>query len=103
MTHPNTIDLREKDLKNLLAIFARFPGIREVRLFGSRARGDARRASDIDLAVYVNTASPSEWSAFAEAIEESPVIFRVDLVRMDDSLDSAIRGRIECEGIRIYP
>ncbi len=41
--------LRDQDLAVLRRTFHRFPCVREVRLFGSRATGQARRASDIDL------------------------------------------------------
>ena len=47
----NTPTLRERDLAWLRQTFQRFPWIGEVRVFGSRATGTARRASDIDLAI----------------------------------------------------
>ena len=43
--------LRDQDLAVLHRAFRRFPCVREVRLFGSRATGHAGRASDIDLAI----------------------------------------------------
>lgn len=44
-------DLREVDLERLRAVFRRFPEVRRVLVFGSRATGTAKRASDVDLAV----------------------------------------------------
>lgn len=43
--------LRDRDHQTLLTTLAGFPGIRQVWVFGSRATGHARRASDIDLAI----------------------------------------------------
>lgn len=43
--------LRDKDLAILRGAFRLFPSVREVRVFGSRATGHARRASDLDLAI----------------------------------------------------
>lgn len=45
------IGLSEAELQTLRAVFARFPQIEEVILFGSRASGTHRPSSDIDLAI----------------------------------------------------
>ena len=44
--------LRAKELNVLRATFGRFPAVREVKVFGSRATDTARRASDLDLAIF---------------------------------------------------
>jgi hypothetical protein len=55
-------------------------GVR-VFLFGSRARGDARATSDIDVALLSARPIPrGTLAAIREALEESRVPFRVDLV-----------------------
>ncbi len=45
------IGLSEAELQTLRTVFARFPQIEEVILFGSRAHGTHRPSSDIDLAI----------------------------------------------------
>ena len=45
------IGLSEAELQTLRTVFARFPQIEEVILFGSRALGLHRPSSDIDLAI----------------------------------------------------
>jgi predicted nucleotidyltransferase len=45
------IGLSEAELQTLRTVFARFPQIEEVILFGSRAQGTHRPSSDIDLAI----------------------------------------------------
>ncbi|MDI6750895.1 MAG: nucleotidyltransferase domain-containing protein [Rhodocyclaceae bacterium] len=66
----------------------------KLKLFGSRARGDARRTSDIDLAIIANQNSDAaELAAIREALEESNVPFRIDLIdysRASPSLQAAI-------------
>ena len=44
--------LKEKDVAQLRETFARFPEILEVRIFGSRAMGNFKSGSDVDLALY---------------------------------------------------
>lgn len=76
--------------------------VRRVLLFGSRATGTARRASDIDLAVVAPEMSPSDWAKLAERVEESPIIYRIDLLRLDMLPRDALREYILREGIPIY-
>ena len=71
----------------------------KLRLFGSRARGDARRTSDIDLACNAERPiSPAELSVAREALEESRIPFRIDLVDYG-SAQPLLREAIDREGI----
>lgn len=98
-----SISLRDKDLGALRDAFARFPSVREVRVFGSRATGRARRASDLDLAISAPNATAQEWADLFEALEEAPIIYELDLVRLDEPFNARLRERIEREGITVYP
>lgn len=75
------VDPRDRQaILELVGPVARAHGA-QVRLFGSRARGDARRASDIDLALCAEAPLPLDtMAALREALEESRVPFRIDLV-----------------------
>ena len=94
---------RERDLNVLRDIFSRFPTIQQVLLFGSRATGTAHRASDIDLAVVAPDMSPAEWADLCEQVEESPIVYRIDLVRFDALQQGTLKERIIREGVVIYP
>jgi predicted nucleotidyltransferase len=53
----------------------------KVYLFGSWARGENRRTSDIDVAVLPSAPlPPGVLSAIREALEDSRIVYRVDLV-----------------------
>ncbi|MGD0411405.1 MAG: nucleotidyltransferase domain-containing protein [Verrucomicrobiota bacterium] len=94
--------LRDKDLAALRAAFHRFPAVREVRVFGSRATGHARRASDIDLAIFAPEATPLEWADLCDALENAPIIYELDLVRAEQAISQRLKEEIEREGIVIY-
>ena len=99
----NAPALREKDLATLRATFRRFPCVHEVRVFGSRATGHARRASDLDLAISAPGATAGEWQELAEALEAAPLIYKLDLVRPEQTANARLREKIAREGVAIYP
>ena len=69
-----------------------------VILFGSRARGDFRRESDIDLAV-----SGGNADLFRLAVEENTsTLLQYDVVKLDLHLQPGLRETIEKEGIVLY-
>jgi predicted nucleotidyltransferase len=75
---------------------------RRVILFGSRARGDADRFSDIDLAVDVEPVSSRAWCDLVDDLElHPPTLLDVDLVFLS-RLDATWRERIERQGIVLY-
>lgn len=96
------VDLREKDLETLREVFRRFPSIQSVRVFGSRAKMSARRASDIDLAIIAPEMTDREWSDMREALDEAPIIYEMDVIRLETLMDHKLRDRIDKDGIEIY-
>lgn len=75
-------------------------GIRVI-LFGSRARGDARESSDIDLAVISNLPVEKKIRSFRDQLQESTIPYRFDVVEFRDISD-AFKEKIEKEGIDIW-
>jgi len=68
-------------------------------LFGSRARRDARAASDIDLAIRAKVRVPADLLAEArQALEDSSVPFRIDLLDYATA-SPELRRAIDRDGI----
>lgn len=95
--------LRAKELNVLRATFGRFPAVREVKVFGSRATDTARRASDLDLAIFAPDATPAEWADICDAVESTPLIYELDVVRAERAANSRLKEKIAREGVVIYP
>ena len=55
------------------------PGV-EVWAFGSRVHGTARPESDLDLVVFSNPKEAGQVAQLREALEESNLPFRVDIL-----------------------
>ena len=97
------MNIRAKELNLLRATFHRFPVVQEVRVFGSRATDTARRASDLDLAVSAPNATSSQWADICDAVENVPLIYELDIVRSERTVNPRLKEKIAREGIVIYP
>lgn len=91
------MNLRD-DIRQSIIALAKHYGLDKVILFGSRARGDNRERSDIDLAI-----SGGNYVEFALAVDEViPTLLMFDVVVTDKFLSAQLREAIERDGILLY-
>ena len=72
----------------------------KIVLFGSRARGDHKERSDIDLAIY--GISEKEHSSFWSDIEALPTLLAFDLVYITPDTNPELIQNIEKDGVVLY-
>ena len=89
-----------EQLYSQLAALAAQYGARRLVLFGSRARGDARERSDIDLAVY--GMPEKNRGAFWMAAEELPTLLKFDIVHILPGMDPKFLHNIKKDGVTLY-
>ena len=83
---------------NEICELAKKNNIEKVVLFGSRARGDYRTTSDIDLAV-----SGGNIAGFTLDVDETTsTLLKYDVINLDMSVQQPLRDAIEKEGRIIY-
>ena len=87
-------------LISLISAIGKNYSTEKIILFGSRARGDHKERSDIDLAVY--GLSKEDQSLFWSNIEDLPTLLRFDLVFVDRDTDPNLLENIEKDGVVIY-
>ena len=88
--------LPSQTLAQIQAVLQAFPQIRWLKLYGSRAMGNYRPGSDIDLAF----SSAVDYTAqLAGAFEELPIPYLVDVTHWESLTHDGIRQHIEQVGI----
>ncbi|ALX50630.1 hypothetical protein AOX59_12405 [Lentibacillus amyloliquefaciens] len=78
------------------------PDISKVILFGSRARGDFRLNSDLDLAIRTKDITHSEQNLINDRIQEMPTALKIDVVFLDRLTKKGLINNIKQEGVIIY-
>ena len=91
------IGIKEDVIREIVEL-AEKHDLKKVILFGSRARGDFQRASDIDLAV-----SGGNAAMFAVDVEEeTSTLLQFDVVNLDLDLQEKLLESIKKEGMVLY-
>lgn len=70
----------------------------KFKIFGSRARGDYKENSDIDIAVFENLNKEDEYKIRNE-IDLLDIIYKIDLVFIDKKTKAELVKEIRKEGV----
>ncbi len=91
------MDLPEKVRLGIVDLAKKYD-IDEVILFGSRARGDNRPRSDVDLAV-----RGGNITCFSlDVDEEIPTLLMFDVVNLDSAVQPELLEEIARDGVTLY-
>jgi len=96
--------LSERTLKTLDSIFRKYSGIKEVILYGSRAKGNYRASSDIDITI--KTTSVFCWNDLLRIsgdFEDSDMPYFVHVSIYDTLKNSDLTDHIDRVGKVLYP
>ena len=92
-----TTGIKKEVIKEICDLAHQY-NIDKVILFGSRARGDFKRTSDIDLAV-----SGGDFCRFAlDVEEETQTLLEFDIVDLDGTVQEELLESIRKEGRLLY-
>lgn len=90
-------------IDQLRAVFENYPDIQVVYLFGSRAAGNFRDGSDIDLAVVAPAMTEAVFTALWNEVDALPLVFKVDCMHFDQLTNAALKQKILEGGVKFYP
>ena len=94
--------LSETIRDSLKDVFAKFPQVDRVLVYGSRATGRYRPQSDIDLAVFAPAMSDRDFSRLWIALDDLPILFRLDVSLWHDVTNAELKNAMLEEGIALY-
>lgn len=60
-------------------VFDRYPSVTDVRVYGSRAKGNYRTGSDIDLSIMDEDVTSAQLMQIAIEFDDLPTLYSIDL------------------------
>ena len=93
--------LDEKLYNEIIFVLTSLKFVKKTIIFGSRARGDYKYNSDIDLAVDIET--HDELLKVMDSFAEINTIFKFDIVNINRIENEKFYNNIINEGIEIFP
>ena len=94
--------LSETTVEKICKVFAEFPAIEKAVLYGSRAKGNFREGSDIDLTLYGVELSKNLRSNVACALDDLMLPYTIDLSVFDKLNHAELEEHIERVGVLFY-
>ena len=106
MTEERKFGLRLKVVESMQAVLATFPQIETAILYGSRAKGNYKNGSDIDLTLKLKPGIEPSLSllyAVDEALDNLDLIYTIDLSLLDHIKNPNLLDHIQRVGQVFYP
>lgn len=94
--------ISENSLSIVLSTLKANKSVKEAILFGSRAKGNYKPGSDIDIAVKGEDIDKNQLSTLNAAFEESPLVYFVDIISYDNITNSDLKEHIDRVGKTIF-
>jgi len=86
----------------IVQVFQKYPEIDRVVLFGSRAMGNFRFNSDIDLVLFSNEISFRRFLDLSADLSDLGLLYRIDLIDFNRITNEELKSHIERVGLIIY-
>lgn len=102
MTTQPPFGLSAATLDKLNSIFARHNAIDAVLIYGSRAKGNYRAGSDIDLSIKGREIPFAEFMQIEDQIDDLMLPYSVDLSQYRQIKNAELIAHIDRVGVEIY-
>ncbi len=94
----NDFGLSKETTTLIKDVFHKFPQIKEVKLFGSRAMGNYRPGSDIDLAVLSDSLTHDDLMNVLKELEDLELLYEIDCIDYNTIKEPALQEHINLVG-----
>ena len=94
--------LSEITIEKIRGVFEAFPEVERAILYGSRAKGNFKPTSDIDLTLYGDALTPDLRLTIASELDDLLLPYTIDLSIFDELYLAKLREHIERVGVVFY-
>ena len=94
--------LPEHTVDQICAVLAQHPAVERAVLYGSRAKGNYRAGSDIDLTLFGAALTPAECATIAEALDDLLLPYSIDLSLFAELQHPELEAHIQRVGVVFY-
>ena len=99
----NKYGIAENSYNYLLETLIKYNTVFEAKIFGSRAMGNFKKGSDIDLAISGDNIQYDTLLKISSTLnEELPIPYYVDVIHFESITNSNLKKHIEIYGKTIY-
>ena len=95
------IGLNKIELDDIRSVLEKFQGIVRAAVFGSRAKGNHKPYSDVDIALFGDL-DITETENVALMLDELPLVYKFDVVAYDKINNPMLKKHIDVVGLTIY-
>ncbi|HOO81244.1 MAG TPA: nucleotidyltransferase domain-containing protein [Alphaproteobacteria bacterium] len=92
---PLTID-------NIRRFLMGWPEIERIEIFGSRAMGNYRYNSDIDICVWGEAIDPDLFSRIRSGLQDLPIPYKIDVVQYETISHPPFKAHIDEHGVDFF-
>ena len=94
--------LSEKTLTGIIRVFYDYEALKRVILFGSRAKGNFREGSDIDLALVGKRLDMKTLRSLEIQLDDLMLPYHIDLLIYHKIKEPALKQHIDTNGIILF-
>lgn len=94
--------LEEHIVESIISVFEEHSKVDKAYVFGSRAKGNYRPDSDIDIAIKGQELTTDDIISMAVAFEAEGVTYKIDLIDYNNIKEPELRNHIDRVGIEFY-
>jgi predicted nucleotidyltransferase len=89
-------------IQELLSVLVKFPSLESAVIYGSRARGNYRKGSDIDIALFGKDITFGELSRLDWELDDLLLPYKLDLLLFHELENEELRDHILQDGKLLY-
>jgi len=94
--------LDENSIEEIRTVLSRFPEIEKVLIYGSRAMGNYRPGSDIDLAIVGSDLTHKDLLTIGASLDDLGMLYTFDVLLHDQLTNQDLKNHIDRVGKEIY-